>query len=49
MCVCDGVWCRRVRGPTVGNPDLGDPAVGGGRDGEGEAARGGTGLVRVVR
>ena len=33
----------------VGNPDLGDPAVGGGRDGEGEAARDGTGLVRVVR
>ena len=35
----------------VGNPDLGNPAVGGGKDGEEEAAlaRGGTRLVRVVR
>ena len=33
----------------VGNPNLGDPAMDQGRDGEGEAARGGTGLVRVVR
>ena len=33
----------------VGNPDHGDPAMDEGRDGEGEAARGSTGLVRVVR
>ena len=33
----------------VGNPDLGNPAVGGGKDREEEAARGGTRLVRVVR
>ena len=33
----------------VGNPDLGNPAVGGGKDGEDKAARGGTMLVRVVR
>ena len=33
----------------VGNPDLGNPAVGGGKDGEEEAARGGTRSVRVVR
>ena len=33
----------------VGNPDLGDPAMDERRDGEGEAARGSTGLVRVVR
>ena len=32
----------------VGNPDLGNPAVGGGKDGEEEAARGGTSLVRAV-
>ena len=31
------------------DPEFGNPAAGGGRDGEGEAARGGTGLVRVVR
>ena len=30
-------------------PHLGNPAVGGGKDGGGQAARGGTGLVRVVR
>ena len=49
MCVCDGLWCRRVCLFGVGNPDLGNPAMDEGKDGEGEAARGGTGLVRVVR
>ena len=33
----------------VGNPDLGNVAMDEGKDGEGEAARGSTGLVRVVR
>ena len=31
------------------DPVFGNPAAGGGADGEGEGARGGTGLVRVVR
>ena len=32
----------------VRNPDLRNPAMHGGKDGEGEAARGGTRLVRVT-
>ena len=41
VCVADDFGDR--------DPGFGNPAMDEGKDGEGEAARGGTGLVRVVR
>ena len=51
---CGAVQCVCVMGCVTGDfgdrdPGFGNPAMDEGKDGEGEAARGGTGLVRVVR